>query len=364
MKAAVLSKPFDIVLQDMPIPQPGSNEVLLSMRAAGICGSDLHFYDGSHPYALYPNVYGHELAGSVEQVGSSVSKVKPGDRVAIEPSIPCGSCFACRSGKSNCCPDMQFIGAFGRQGGFAEYVVVPEACVHPLPDGMDFELGALCEPFTIGAQAISRANIQNGHTITILGIGPIGLTILILLKQLYQVQVCAVDVVEERLETARAFGADEIINPMHSDPVARIGEWTGGEYSNIVIEVAGLKRTMEQTIHMVSPGGRIVIVGLTKDDVSMPGILYTRKEIEIFGSRNSVNQFPFIIDFLHKHETLARRFISTTMPFDEIAAAFHLAKTKPNEINKIILNFERQDGEGGERVEQCVEIRRGENSAI
>nr|WP_276316079.1 zinc-binding dehydrogenase [Paenibacillus lignilyticus] len=170
--------------------------------------------------------------------------------------------------------------------------------------------------------------------------GPIGLTILILLKQLYAVRVFAVDVVPERLLTAKQFGADVLINPLEADPVQRVKELTGGEYSNAVIEVAGLKRTMEQTIHLVSAGGHVVIVGLTSDDVSFPGILFTKKEVEIRGSRNSVDQFPFIIDFLSRNRELADAFITATMPFRDIAHAFHETKTKPNAFNKIILMFD------------------------
>ncbi|WP_338044810.1 zinc-binding dehydrogenase [Paenibacillus lignilyticus] len=286
-------------------------------------------------------MYGHELSGVVEEVGEGVvSGAKPGDRVIIEPAIPCGSCYPCLSGKYNCCIDMKFVGSFGGQGGFADYVAVPERCIHPMPDEMEYRIGALCEPFTIGAQAVKQAGVKDGMTVTILGMGPIGLTILILLKQLYAVRVFAVDVVPERLLTAKQFGADVLINPLEADPVQRVKELTGGEYSNAVIEVAGLKRTMEQTIHLVSAGGHVVIVGLTSDDVSFPGILFTKKEVEIRGSRNSVDQFPFIIDFLSRNRELADAFITATMPFRDIAHAFHETKTKPNAFNKIILMFD------------------------
>ncbi|WP_308635085.1 zinc-binding alcohol dehydrogenase family protein [Paenibacillus silvisoli] len=340
MKAAVFRKPYDIVVSETAKPQPGPGEVLVSVRAAGICGSDLHNYDGSHPYVVYPAIYGHELSGVVAEVGDRVTRVKTGERVVIEPAIPCGSCYPCRSGKYNCCVAMQFVGSFGGQGGFADYVAVPERCIHPIPDEMDFRIGALCEPFAIGAQAVKQAGVQDGMSVTLLGMGPIGLTILILLKRLYRVRVFAVDIVPERLETARRFGADVLINPLREDPIARIAELTGGENSNAVIEVAGLKWTMEQTIHMVSAGGRIVIVGLTSDDVSMPGILFTKKEVEIRGSRNSVDQFPFIIDFLNRNRELAEAFITATMPFGDIAHAFHEAKTKPHAVNKIVLTFD------------------------
>jgi L-gulonate 5-dehydrogenase len=332
-------EPFRIEIRDMPEPEPGPNEALVRMQAAGICGSDLHFYDGTHPYARYPSVFGHELCGTVEKLGSDVSGLAPGDKVIIEPAIPCGRCFACRIGKGNCCPNMQFIGAFGRQGGFAEYVAVPAANLHRLPGNMREVDGALAEPFTIGAQAVSRADVRDGYTVTILGMGPIGLTILILLKALHKVNVFAVDVVPARLEQAKRFGADVLINPKERDPLKAVEELTGKEGSNVVIEVAGLKQTMEQTIHMVSPGGRIVIVGLTRDQVSFPGVLFTNKEVEIHGSRNSAGKFPFVIDFLNRHPDICRRYITRTVPFESMADAFREAKERPHEITKIVMAF-------------------------
>jgi L-gulonate 5-dehydrogenase len=338
LKAAIMTEPYIINIQDIPEPIPARNEVLISVKAAGICGSDIHFYDGSHPYAKYPQVFGHELSGVVAALGSNITKFKIGDRVVVEPAIPCGTCYACRIGKYNCCANIDMIGGW-RQGGFAEFVTVPESFVHIIPAGVEYETGALCEPFSIGAQVVSRANVQDGNTVTILGVGPIGLTVLILLKKLYNVKVFVVDVVPERLEKASQFGADMLINPRNSDTIKTIEELTVGEGSNIVIESAGLKLTMEQSIELVSPGGRIVIVGLTNDSVNFPGILFTKKEVEIYGSRNNAGKFPEVINFLSQHEEVAKQFITRTFQFSEIAEALHIAKTKPNEINKIILDY-------------------------
>lgn len=339
MRAAVTTEPYHIQMEEREKPEYGPREVLVRMKASGICGSDIHFYDGSHPYANYPQIFGHELSGIVDKVGSEVTKIQPGDRVVIEPGIPCGECYPCRIGKYNCCKNINIIGAF-RPGGFADYVMVPEDYAHLMPDEMSHEMGALCEPFTIGAQVISRADPQPGSTVTILGMGPIGLTVLIQLKQLYDVKVFVVDVVEARLKKARFFGADETINPKGQDVIKTVDELTAGEGSNIVIESAGLKLTMEQSIHLVSPGGRIVIVGLTNDSVSFPGILFTNKEVEIFGSRNNIGKFPQVIRFLNEHQTIAESYITKQMPFTEIGDAFHIAKTQPNEINKMILNYD------------------------
>src|SRR5579875_1363665 len=163
-----MTKPFTIELKDVPCPSPGPDEVLVRMKAAGICGSDVHFYDGSNPYANYPQIFGHELAGVIQAVGENVKQRKVGERVVVEPAVSCGRCYPCRIGKPNACANIDMIGSV-RAGGFADSLTVPEHHVHLMPDNMSYEVGALCEPFSIGAQAIARANIQPGNTVTILG---------------------------------------------------------------------------------------------------------------------------------------------------------------------------------------------------
>lgn len=338
MQAAVMTKPFMIEFQNVLRPVPGPHEVLVCVKAAGICGSDVHFYDGSNPYARYPQIFGHELSGIIEEVGSEVTIRQVGDRVVVEPAVPCGNCYPCRIGKYNACGNIGMIGSV-RAGGFADFVAVPENHVHVMPNGMNFEIGALCEPFTIGAQAIDRSDIRPGQTVTILGMGPIGLTILTQIKKKHNVKVFAVDLVPERLELARVFGADVVVNPNERDTIEAINEWTGGEGSNVVIESAGIPLTIEQTIHLVSPGGRIVIVGLTGKDVTFPGQLLTKKDVEIYGTRHSVNKFPEVIQFLHANPDVAEVFITKIMPFNEIETALQTAKNYPNEVMKIVLKY-------------------------
>lgn len=338
MLAAVMTKPFSIEFQDIPLPELGPNEVLVKVKAAGICGSDVHFYDGSNPYAKYPQVFGHELSGVIEKVGLQVTKRKIGERVAIEPAVPCKNCYPCRIGKWNACVDINMIGSV-RKGGFADFLAVPETHVHVIPDEMSFETAALCEPFTIGAQAIERANLSSGHTVAILGMGPIGLTILAQIKQQYDVKVFAIDPVVERLELARKFGADVLINPSKENAVETIDHLTNGEGANIVFEAAGIPHTIEQTIYIASTGGRIVIVGLTGEDVTFPGLLLTKKDIELHGTKHSVQKFPEVIQFLKDHPDIARSFITETMPFSNIENALKKAKNFPHEVTKIVLSY-------------------------
>ncbi|KKI93307.1 alcohol dehydrogenase [Bacillus sp. SA1-12] len=338
MKAAVMTKPFTIEFQEVAKPELGANDVLVRIKAAGICGSDVHFYDGSNPYANYPQIFGHELSGIIEEIGPEVKERRVGERVVIEPAVPCGECYPCRIGKTNVCVNLRMIGSV-KKGGFADYLALPENHVHVMPDNMSYEVGALCEPFTIGAQAIDRAKIEGGQTVTILGMGPIGLNILAQIKRQFDVTVYAVDVVPERLARAKDYGADIVINSRESDVIQTIDEMTNGEGSNIVIESAGIPITIEQTVLLVSAGGRIVIVGLTGKDITLPGLLLTKKDIELHGTKHSVNKYHQVLNFLENNKDIAERFISTVMPFDQIEEAILTAKNHPNTVTKVVLTY-------------------------
>jgi L-gulonate 5-dehydrogenase len=337
MRAAVLVEPGRLVVGEQPRPQAGAGEVLVAVRRAGLCGSDLHFVDGSSPLPRLPQILGHELAGEVAALGPGVSSRAVGERVVIEPGIPCGKCFPCRRGKYNCCDAIDMIGVV-RPGGFADFLAVPAAYAHPMPAAMTFEQGALVEPFSIGAQMLHRAQPRPGDTLALIGLGPIGLTALILLKAWHpQVRVIGLDLVPERIAQARAFGCDLTVNPKEQDAVKSVLEHTGGEGAAVVIECAGSPFTIGQTVHLVASGGRIVVAGVTFKDVAFPGRSLTKKEVEIFGSRNNAGQFPRCIQFLAAHPDIARRFVSATLPLARIAEAVAWARDKPNEVTKIIL---------------------------
>jgi len=336
MRAAVLLEPHKLVFEDRPRPEPKSGEVLVAVRRAGVCGSDLHFYDGSSPMPL-PQVLGHELAGDVVAVGPGVTSRRAGDPVVVEPGVPCGKCFPCRRGKYNCCDHIDMIGVL-RPGGFADYLTVPAAYAHPMPAGMTYDQGALVEPFSIGAQMIHRAEPREGDTVVLIGLGPIGLTALILLKAWHPgVRVVGLDLVPERIAQAKAFGCDVTVNPKEQDAVKAVLELTDGEGAAIVIECAGSPFTIGQTVHLVAAGGRIVVAGVTFKDVTFPGRSLTKKEVEIFGSRNNAGQFPRVMEFLARHPDITRRFVSATMPLAKIVEAIKWAHDKPNEVTKIIL---------------------------
>lgn len=290
MRAAIIDAPFAMHIGEWATPTPGPGEVLVAVRATGICAGDMYIYRGTNPYASYPIIGGHEIAGTIAAVGAGVAGLAEGARVVVEPFIGCGSCYPCRVGKSNCCANLQIIGAH-RAGGFAEYVLAPAANIHPVPEGMALGLAAFAEPVAIGVQACRRGAVAAGERVLILGCGPIGLA-LIEVARARGARPVAVDLLPERLATARSLGAETL--EAGDGLLERVLEQTAGEGAPVVIEATGAVPAIEQTVDLVAAGGRIVIVGLVKRGVgvSFPGLDFTRKEMTVVGSRASVDCFP------------------------------------------------------------------------
>jgi len=288
MKALILEGIRQMKLGEWPAPGCGRNDVILRPIAVGICAGDMQHYLGNNPYTKYPLIGGHEICGSVKEIGPGVTRVKPGDLVVIEPVVGCGRCYSCRHGKPNCCMNFCLIGLH-RPGGFAELCVAPEQNVHRIPDGLDPLTASFAEPLAIGLHACRRGDVQAGEYCLVLGAGPIGLAILEVAKH-RGARVVVTDLNPDRLSFARSLGAETI--PADDRLLATVKGQTNQEGADIVIEAAGTAATVQAAVDLVAPGGRVVVVGLPKGNVSLPGFDFTRKEVNIFGSRNSVDAFP------------------------------------------------------------------------
>jgi 2-desacetyl-2-hydroxyethyl bacteriochlorophyllide A dehydrogenase len=295
MRAVIMNAPQEMETGSWETPSPGAGEVLISVGAAGICAGDMYFYLGKNPYAVYPQICGHEVAGTVIEVGQGVTGIEVGAKVAVEPFIGCGKCYPCRVGKSNCCVNLTIIGV-QIPGGYAEFLTAPARHVHVVPDGLSLFEASFAEPVAIGVQACRRGDIGE-EFVLILGCGPIGLALIEVAKS-RGAQVVATDILESRLEMARKLGADAIF--ADDNLTAKILEQTNGEGAPVVIEATGNPTAMEQAAELVAAGGRIVIVGLVKQGVGVtfPGLDFTRKEMTILGSRASVNCFPESLELL------------------------------------------------------------------
>lgn len=310
MKAVVIDSPGNMRISETPRPVPLPDQVLVNIAAAGICAGDLHIYEGRSPYARYPCIGGHEMAGTVADVGSAVNFFKQGQHVVVDPFISCGHCYPCRIGKYNCCADLKILGAH-LPGGFAEYICVPASKLYLVPERLSLSVAAFAEPIAIAIQACNRAELSPEETVLIMGCGPIGMvTIEVALAR--GARVIAADVNKGRLALAGNIGAEVVMSDQHL--LTKIRDLTDGEGVPVVIECTGAPKVMEQTVDLVAVGGRIVILGLVPRGigVTFPGLDLTRKELTILGSRTNKNCFGKALELLSSNKivfpTLAKSF--------------------------------------------------------
>ncbi len=315
-------------------PEPGRGEVVVRVRAAGICAGDLYIYVGKNPYANYPRIAGHEICGTVEKVGPEVSGISQGSVVVVEPFIGCGKCYPCRVGKSNCCANLGLIGT-NLPGGYAEFVVAPARNIHPVPAGLPPVIASFAEPLAIGVQACRRAEVKPGEDVLILGCGPIGLALIEVAKA-RGARVVAADVSESRLAFARTLGAEVL--KADKELTRKVLEQTNGEGAAVVIEATGNPEAMEQTVELVASGGRIVIVGLVRKgvNISIPGLDITRKEMTLLGSRASVNCFPEALQLLASGKIQYPK-VATQLSMWEAPAVFEKLVNDPASMHKGVL---------------------------
>jgi len=285
MKAAIFDAPRSMHVGDRKTPEPGLGEMLVKVRAAGICAGDMYIFQGKNPYAKYPVIAGHEICGEIA-----------GKLVVVEPFVGCGKCYPCRIGKSNCCANLKVLGVHC-DGGYADYMVAPATHIHPVPPGLSPLWASFAEPLAIGVQSCRRGAVRAGELVLILGAGPIGLALIEVAKA-KGARPVVTDILESRLEFARELGAEALEADDHL--TQKVLELTNGEGAPVVIEATGNAKAMESTVDLVAAGGRIVIVGLVKQGtmVSFPGLDFTRKEMAVVGSRASVNCFPEALELL------------------------------------------------------------------
>ncbi|MEN9935019.1 MAG: hypothetical protein RLZZ387_1598 [Chloroflexota bacterium] len=334
MRAAIMDAPHQMRVGEWDTPRAGPGEVLVSVSATGICAGDMYFYLGKNPYAVYPQVCGHEIAGQVADVGAGVADLAPGAPVVVEPFLGCGTCYPCRVGKSNCCANLQIVGVH-RPGGYADYVLAPRSHVHPVPAGLSAVDASFAEPVAIAVQSCRRGQVAAGELVLVLGCGPIGLA-LIEVARARGAEVLAADTLPQRLEVAASLGATPL--PAGAALTPAVLERTGGEGAPVVLEATGNPQAMEQTVELVAAGGRIVIVGLVKQGVGVtfPGLDFTRKEMTVVGSRASVGCFPESLALLASGAITYPRLATQFSLWDAPAVFADLAE-HPANIHKGVL---------------------------
>lgn len=342
MKAAVLTKPGVIEIMERPVPVPQSNEVLVQIKAVGLCGSDVHYYEHGRigPYVVnQPMILGHEAAGEIVAVGKEVKNAVLGQRVTIEPGVTCGLCDQCKSGKYNLCPDVKFLATPPYDGAFCEYIAIRSDMVFPIPDDMTYEQAAMVEPLSVGLHAIHRGNLKSGETVVILGLGPIGLVTAIAAKAAGAKRIIGVDLEPFRLSAALKLGVTDVINAREEDAVATIKQMTGQRGADLAIETAGNDRALHTTLASVKRGGRVVIVGLPpKEETALNIPHIVDNEIDIYGIFRYRNTYKAGVDILSRPDIDLDAMITDRMPLDQTQRAFEKAISEKSRTLKIIID--------------------------
>lgn len=341
MKALLYTKPYTFEFTDVPDPTAGDDDVLVRVKACGICGSDVAGHTGKTGRRLPPLVMGHEAAGVVERVGRNVAGLAPGDRICFDSTVYCNQCPACKEGRFNRCIKRQVLGVsvpdFKRNGAFAELLAVPHWICAKLPDNMSFVQAALLEPASIGMHAASRVPISKDDTVVIVGAGTIGLFILQAARLRGAGTVIASDPNDFRLGLARRVGAKVCINPAKTDLKNRVLEQTGGRGADVVFEAVGFAETFRQAVSIARTGGHIVAVGNLQKEVEFNLQELVSRELTFTGSYASSGEFRTCIDLIASGRIDVAPLVSEVLPLREGPAAFkRLLEAKEN-LLKIVL---------------------------
>jgi len=337
MKSLQYLGPKQLQFEDVPKPEIAADEVLLKIRKVGICGTDLHIYNGGMKVPT-PLIMGHEFVGNVVEVGKNVSEIKVGDRAVAEHVIGCGKCCYCGDGKKNLCETPTVIG-LQRPGALAEYLAVPANLVFVLPDSLSYDDGVLVEPLSIAVYGVRRANVQVGDVVAVIGQGPIGLFI----DQVAQAAgalVYGVDIMEDRLHYAKSHRlVDGVINTKEDDAVKKFAEMTQKCGADITFEAVGQEATAECALSLTKPNGRMVVLGVFEHEVKLNMMYVVKKEIEIIGSWTCLNSFEPTINLLASKHVKTDGMITHRYKFDDAIKAFEDSAAYSGNRIKTVIEF-------------------------
>ena len=336
MKAVRIIEPENVVLADVQKPVPKSNEALIKIITAGICGSDIGAFRGPNNLVSYPRIIGHELAGIIDSIPENNPKgLKVGDKVIADPYLYCGHCYPCKIGRTNCCTDLHVLGV-QVDGGMAEYFCHPADMLVKIPDDMSWEEAAMAEPLTISLHGIHRGGLKAGEYCAIIGAGPIGL-LAGMVAQAYGAHAILLDLVDERLEFAKELGIEYTINSKTEDAVSRISEITGGVMAQQVMECSGANAAIRSTLDLVSHAGRITLTGWPKTETSIPTDLITKKEIDIHGARTSAGEFEEAIDLIRNGKIDIKKMLTKVISLEDAPAVIVDIEQNPGDYMKVVV---------------------------
>ncbi|MFH0759946.1 MAG: alcohol dehydrogenase catalytic domain-containing protein [Bacteroidota bacterium] len=347
MKSMVLTGPGQMSMTERPMPVVEKDtDVLIRMKTVGVCGSDIHYYIhgkiGSQ-VVQYPFIVGHEGAGEVVSIGPGVTRVAPGQRIAIDPAMPCFACDQCLEGRPHTCRNLKFLGCPGQaEGCLSEYIVMPETSCYPIPDSMSHDEAAISEPMAIGVYAVRIAGIpMKGKKIGVLGFGPIGMSVLLAAREQGAEKAYVTDRIDARLATARLTGASLTGNPDRDDIVAMI-KADEPRLLDVIFECCGKQEAVNHAIELLRPGGKLMVIGIPEfSHWSFPVDELRRKEITIQNVRRQNECVRDTLDLMASHRIDVSRMPTHWFPFERSKEAFDLVAGYQDGVMKAMIEFEK-----------------------
>ncbi len=330
MRASYLVKQGELTVKSVPVPALDADQVLVQVASVGVCGSDVHYYQHGKigPYVVdHPLILGHELSGTITAVGKDVSPSRIGSRVAVEPQRPCRECAQCKAGRYNLCPDIEFYATPPIQGGFCEFVKIQSDFAYDIPDSISFDAAALIEPLSVGIWAAQRAEITAGSRVLIAGAGPIGLIMAQVSKAFGATEIYITDINEDRRAFALKHGATVGLDP-RTDRVE-------GLEVDAFIDASGVAGAVVQGIKAVGPAGRVILVGMGNDDVTLPVSYIQNKEIWVSGVFRYANTWPTGIELISSGQVDLDILVTHTFGLDDVEAALNSGKL-PGALKAIV----------------------------
>ena len=341
MKALILKEYNNLVYQDIPEPEPGPDDVLIQVKACGICGSDVHGMDGSTGRRLPPIVMGHEASGIIAKLGKNVKNWKAGDRVTFDSTVSCGNCHFCRKGKINLCDNRKVLGVsceeYRCDGAFAEYVAVPDRILYRLPEAISFEQATFTEPLSVATHAVNRTPKSPNDTAVVVGAGMVGLLVVQALRAAGCGRIIAVDIDQNRLDLACKLGADMGLRADQCDVPGEVIKQTGGLGADIALEVVGFTETVQTAEAVLRKGGALTLVGNFSPTVEWPLQSVVTREISVCGSYISCGEYPACLEMMASGAINVDALTSAAAPLAEGAAWFKRLYNKEAGLMKVIL---------------------------
>ncbi|MBR2453087.1 MAG: alcohol dehydrogenase catalytic domain-containing protein [Clostridia bacterium] len=339
MKAAVWTDINKFEIKEVPTPTPKEGEVLVKVKAAGVCATDAHISTGAFPHATPPHILGHEIAGEVFALGERVTDAKVGDRVIINTVVSCGKCVWCKSGRNEMCPHGSEIGYNPHNGGYAEYVVVPESCLVKIPDSISFKEGAIMESAVCPSGSILRFGIEMGSTVFIQGGGPAGIAYIQLAKACGAAKIIASVRGKERIDYAKKFGADVVIDAAREDVLARVLEETAGFGARYSIDAAGSPSSVQMAIDACANGGDVFFYGIPgkDDEIPFPVTEIVLKHLNLHGVCGNYLTWEPFVNLVASGKFNVRDMITHEFALEDLPKAVELIKNRTKNLIKAVI---------------------------